>query len=199
MKGLEETHAFMKTKLPKHAGNAMQLEAAINDLDRKITDYLVELATSSLTEHESEEHTMLMDTIRDIERIGDHYENIIELIEYQQANKVKISDIAMNDLEEMFELTISTVSQAIEALDHNDKEAASHVVQKEEAIDNMERKLRKQHIIRLYEGVCSPQAGIVYVDIISNLERVGDHAVNIAEAILDEGNKEMKQEMTFSM
>jgi len=199
IKGLEETHEFLKTKLLKHSGNALQLENAINDLDRKITDYLVELATSSLTEHESEEHTMLMNTIRDIERIGDHYENNIELIEYKLANKVKITDIAMNDLEEMFMLTISTVSEAIEALDHNDKEAAFHVVQKEEAIDKMERKLRKQHIIRLNEGVCSPQAGIVYVDIISNLERIGDHAVNIAEAVLGEDNKETTLEMAFSL
>ncbi len=189
IKGLEETHEFMKTKLPKHSGNAMQLEDALNNLDRKITDYLVEIATSSISGHESEEHTMLMNTIRDIERIGDHYENIIELVEYQQANKVKITEKAMADLEEMFKLTISTVSEAIEALDHKDKEAAIHVVQKEEAIDKMERKLRKQHIIRLNEGLCSPQAGIVYVDIISNLERIGDHAVNIAEAILGEDSE----------
>lgn len=199
IKGLEETHEFMKTKLPKHSGNAMQLEDAINNLDRKITDYLVELATSSISEHESEEHMMLMNTIRDIERIGDHYENIIELIEYQQANKVKITDTAMDDLEEMFMLTISTVSEAIEALDHKDKEAALHVVQKEEAIDKMERKLRKQHIIRLNEGLCSPQAGIVYVDIISNLERIGDHAVNIAEAVLGEDSELLKQVKAASL
>lgn len=199
IKGLEETHEFLKTKLPKHSGNAMQLEDAINNLDRKITDYLVQLATSSISEHESEEHTMLMNTIRDIERIGDHYENIIELVEYQQANKVKITDTAMEDLEQMFTLTISTVSEAIEALDHKDKEAALHVVQKEEAIDNMERQLRKQHIIRLNEGLCSPQAGIVYVDIISNLERIGDHAVNIAEAVLGEDSELIKQEMVASL
>lgn len=186
IKGLEETHEYLKIKLQKHSDSAMQIEDALNNLDRKITDYLVELATSSLTEHESEEHTMLMDAVRDIERIGDHYENIIELIEYQQANKVVISDSAMSDLDDMFMLTISTVSEAIDALDHNDKEAALHVVQKEEEIDKMERKLRKQHIIRLNEGLCSAQAGIVYVDIVSNLERIGDHAVNIAEAILGE-------------
>jgi phosphate:Na+ symporter len=57
-------------------------------------------------------------------------------------------------------------------------------VKKEEQIDQMERKLRKQHIQRLNEGVCTGQSGIVYVDIVSNLERIGDHAVNIAEAVL---------------
>jgi phosphate:Na+ symporter len=86
----------------------------------------------------------------------------------------------------MFNLTISTVKEALQALDHNDKEIARQVVEKEEEIDKMERKLRKQHILRLNEGVCSGQAGIVYVDIVSNLERIGDHAVNIAEAVLGE-------------
>lgn len=186
LRGLEETKQFLKTHQQKHSETAYQLEDAINNLDRKITDYLVKLSTSSLSVHESEEHTVLMDTVRDIERIGDHFENIIELAEYQQANKVAITDSAMADLEQMFKLTISTVKEALQALDHNDKIAAEHVVKKEEEIDKMERKLRKQHILRLNEGLCTGQAGIVYVDIVSNLERIGDHAVNIAEAVLGE-------------
>jgi phosphate:Na+ symporter len=176
----------LKTGNQKHSESAYQLEDAINNLDRKITDYLIKLSTSSLSAHESNEHTVLMDTVRDIERIGDHFENVIELIDYKQANKVSITDSAMADLEQMFKLTISTVKEALQALDHNDKIAAEHVVKKEEEIDKMERKLRKQHILRLNEGVCSGQAGIVYVDIVSNLERIGDHAVNIAEAVLGE-------------
>jgi phosphate:Na+ symporter len=186
IRGLEETVQYLKTGNQKHSDTAYQLEDAINNLDRKITDYLIKLSTSSLSANESAEHTMLMDTVRDIERIGDHFENVIELIDYKQANKVSITDSAMADLEQMFKLTISTVKEAMQALDHNDKIAAEHVVKKEEEIDKMERKLRKQHILRLNEGLCTGQAGIVYVDIVSNLERIGDHAVNIAEAVLGE-------------
>nr|WP_205536644.1 Na/Pi cotransporter family protein [Bacillus sp. Y1] len=184
IKGLEETSSFVNTKQNKHAESAYQLESAINNLDRKITDYLVQLATSPLSTNDSEEHTTLMDTVRDIERIGDHFENIVELVEYQNSNKVKITESAMKDLEEMFALTISTVQEALQSLDHKDLDAARHVVEKENQIDKMERTLRKQHILRLNEGKCSGSAGIVYVDIISNLERIGDHAVNIAEAVL---------------
>jgi phosphate:Na+ symporter len=186
IKGMEEAHQYLKTNQQKHADTALQIEDAINNLDRKITDYLVDLSTSSLSEHESEEHTALMNTIRDIERIGDHFENIIELVEYQKANKVKITDNALNDLEEMFEFTISTVKEAIHCLDQKDRDEAKDVVKREEEIDRMERKLRKQHILRMNEGTCTGQAGIVYVDIISNLERIGDHAVNIAESVLGE-------------
>ncbi|MEW5567481.1 Na/Pi cotransporter family protein [Rossellomorea marisflavi] len=185
VKGLEETNEFLKTKNTKNSETAYQIEGAINNLDKKITDYLVDLSSASLSEVESERHSILMDTVRDIERIGDHFENIVELVEYQQANKVKISEEAMNDLEEMFGLTISTVSQSIEALDVNSLDVAREVIEKEDRIDKMERKLRKQHILRMNEGKCTGQSGIVFVDIISNLERIGDHAVNIAEAVLE--------------
>jgi phosphate:Na+ symporter len=188
VQGLEETNEYLKTKNTKHAGTATQLEDAINNLDRKITDYLVLLSTASLSKLESEEHGNLMDTVRDIERIGDHFENILELVEYQQANKVKMTDLAMDDLDKMFTLTISTVNNALQALDQNDRTIAEKVVRKEEEIDKMERSLRKQHILRISEGSCSGQAGIVFVDIVSNLERVGDHAVNIAEYVLGENN-----------
>nr|WP_187444746.1 Na/Pi cotransporter family protein [Rossellomorea vietnamensis] len=188
VKGLEESNNFLKTKQSKHSDVAYQIEDAINNLDKKITNYLVEISSASLTEAESEKHSILMDTVRDIERIGDHFENILELVEYQQANKVKITEDAMADLDVMFVLTIETVKKAISSLDLNDHGLAREVAEKEDMIDKMERKLRKQHILRLNEGLCSGQAGIVFVDIISNLERIGDHAVNIAEAVLGEND-----------
>nr|WP_191992083.1 Na/Pi cotransporter family protein [Peribacillus tepidiphilus] len=186
IKGLEESRNYLKTKQLKHGEAAYQIEDAINNLDRKITDYLVTLSSNSLSTAESEHHSVLMDMVRDIERIGDHFENIVELVDYQLSNKVKMTDLAMEDLEEMFTLTISTVNQALNALDHHDVSLAKQVVEKEEEIDRMERSLRKKHILRLSEGQCSAQAGIVFVDIISNLERIGDHAVNIAEAVIGE-------------
>lgn len=183
-KMLEEAEKYVNTKQTKHAEMALQLEDAINNLDRKITDYLVELTQNSLSDHDSEEHSTLVDAIRDIERIGDHVENIIELVEYQVANKVTLTDEAMNNLNEMFELTISTLRQAILSLENKDKDAANQVVEWEERIDKMERAFRKQHILRLNEGTCSASGGIVFVDILSNMERIGDHSANIAEYVL---------------
>lgn len=182
--GLKETQSFLETKHTKHSNNAFQLESALNDLDRKITDYLVSISTTSLSDEESSLHNILVDTVRDIERIGDHFENIVELVDFQITNKVSITDEAMKDLEEMFSLTIETVEGAITSLHAQDLERAKEVLKKETLIDQMERKLRRQHILRLNEGSCSGQAGIVFVDIVSNLERIGDHAVNIAEAVL---------------
>ncbi|MGM0897087.1 MAG: Na/Pi cotransporter family protein [Bacillota bacterium] len=187
VQGLEETYEYLKTKNKKNAEMGYQLEDAINNLDGKITDYLVLISAESISAADSTRHTMLMETVRDIERIGDHFENIIELIDYQEANKVKLTGEAMEDLTEMFTLTIATVSKSLDALDTTSHELAREVAEQEDLIDKMERKFRKKHILRLNEGACSAQAGIVFVDIVSNLERIGDHSVNIAEAIL--GNR----------
>ncbi len=182
--GLEETHSYVTTQNPKNSEMALQIEGALNNLDRKITEYLVDIASTNLTEPESIEHTSLMSTIRDIERIGDHFENVVELVDYKMSNKVSLTDQAIEDLNKMFDLTYMTVKQAVEALEANDREAALEVIQKEDQIDKMERKFRKNHIIRMNEGTCNGSAGIVFVDIISNLERIGDHAVNIAQNVL---------------
>ncbi|WP_188453645.1 Na/Pi cotransporter family protein [Virgibacillus oceani] len=184
VKGLEETNLYLTTQQQKHSEIATQVEGALNNLDRKITEYLVEISGGSMTELESAKHTALMDSVRDIERIGDHFENIIELIDYKISNKVYLTDQAKEDLNNMFDLTILTVQQAVKALDEMDREEALAVVQKEDQIDKMERNYRKKHIIRMNEGLCDGSAGIVFVDIISNLERIGDHAVNIAEEVL---------------
>lgn len=185
-KGLEETSYYLTTHNQKHAEMGTQLEGAINNLDRKITDYLVEITGGSMSEIESAKHTALMDSVRDIERIGDHFENVIELIDYKISNKVVLTEEAQEDLNNMFDLTILTVKQAIRALDSSSREEALAVIQKEDEIDKMERVYRKRHIIRVNEGLCDASAGIVFVDIISNLERIGDHAVNIAEEVLND-------------
>lgn len=186
VQGLEETSLYVMTQQEKHAEMAMQIEGALNSLDREITNYLVNISSGTLSEADSAKHTKLMDTVRDIERIGDHFENIIELMEYKISNKINLTELAHEDLHEMFDLTIMTVKQAVNALDKMDREEALVVIQKEDQIDKMERKFRKKHIIRMNEGLCTGSAGIVFVDIISNLERIGDHAVNIAEEVLND-------------
>ena len=185
VRGLEETSMYVMTQQEKHSEMAIQIEGALNNLDREITNYLVSISRKTLSEADSSKHTALMDTVRDIERIGDHFENIIELTEYKISNKIYLTEHAHEDLHEMFDLTISTVNQAVKALDLMDREEALVVVQKEDQIDKMERNFRKKHIIRMNEGQCTGSAGIVFVDIISNLERIGDHAVNIAEEVLN--------------
>lgn len=186
--GLEETKNFIDLKQMKYANNLYQIETAINHLDQTITEYLIKLSSASLSVKKSEEHIILLDTVRNIERIGDHCENMIELIEFQMINKVTMTDAAKNDLDEMYDLTISIVKEAMSALKQNNKDTARQVIERETMIDVMEQQFRKQHILRLTEGVCTPKAGVIFIDIINNLERIADHAVNIADAVLGEHN-----------
>jgi phosphate:Na+ symporter len=183
---VSEAIHFLNTKDKKHASLAYQYEEAINNFDRAITEYLVEISRRSLSAADSEEHNALMNTIRDIERVGDHTENIIELLELRSEKKVHLSEEAIGELNEMFQLTLETLQDAMKSLMDQDKELAGDVLVKEKSIDEMERTLRKTHIGRMNEGVCTGDAGVIFVDIASNLERIGDHAVNIAEVVLEE-------------
>ncbi|RSL30924.1 Na/Pi cotransporter family protein [Salibacterium salarium] len=188
-KGLIESQNYLKTSHKRHSELTVQFEEAINNLDKNITNYLVLISEKSLSDENSRMHSVLMDTVRDIERVGDHMENLVELVDYQITNKVTLSEDAYTDLEEMFNLTIETLQNAVKTLESDDLDGAREVLKQEEEIDKLERKLRKKHILRLNEGKCSGSAGIVFVDMLSNLERVGDHSVNIAEAVLDENEE----------
>ncbi|EOP05463.1 Na/Pi cotransporter family protein [Bacillus sp. WC2507] len=187
--GLKEANQFLNTQDKKHANMATQLEGAINNLDKKITEYLVLLSEKPLSSADSEKHSILAGVVGDIERVGDHVENLVELVDFQISNRVSLSDEALAELNEMLELTISTLQDAVEALTNFDTELAQTVIAKERKIDQMERVLRKRHVIRLNERSCSGDASIIFVDMVSNLERIGDHAVNIADGVLGEQGK----------
>lgn len=182
--GLEKTFEYLKNGHQHDAEEAYRLEDAINHLDKKITNYLVKISSQPLSSQDSTRHFMLLGTARDIERIGDHFENIIELIDYQGEQRLSLTPDALEDISQMFELTISTVKKALEALDLNNDQLAHEVVEQEQVIDRMERQFRKNHIIRLNERLCSGHAGVMFVDILSNLERIGDHSMNIADSVL---------------
>ncbi|HDR3650688.1 MULTISPECIES: Na/Pi cotransporter family protein [Bacillus] len=194
--GLKEANQFLNTQDKKHADMATQLEGAINNLDKKITEYLVLLSEKPLSPTDSEKHSVLAGVVGDIERVGDHVENLVELVDFQISNRVSLSDDALAELNEMLELTISTLQDAINALTNFDTELAQTVIAKERKIDQMERVLRKRHVLRLNERSCSGDASIIYVDMVSNLERIGDHAVNIADGVLGEqGKVNLKQSL----
>lgn len=182
--GLKEAFSYLATGDKKHAENALQYESGIDNLDKEITEYLLAISAKPLSLKESEEFSDLASTVRDIERIGDHMENIVELVDYKINKKGIISDDATAQLNEMYELTLSTLELAYRALFERNVELAKTALSQENEIDKMERILRKKHVLRFNAGTCSGDAGIVFVDMLSNLERIGDHASNIAEAVI---------------
>lgn len=176
--------AFFK-KDEKLIRKVFEEEKVINQLENDITRYLVELSNAPLTDEQHSTINMLFNAINDIERVGDHADNLAELAQYAVDNNLKFTDRAIEELQIMFNKVTYTYRIAIEAFQTRNLETASKVKVYEEEIDLMERQYRANHIDRLNKQSCHPASGIVFLDIISNLERVSDHSSNIALYILD--------------
>lgn len=165
---------------------ANQIEEVIDDLENKITDYVVQLSEKKLTTEESNLQYTLLQSVNDIERMGDHVENIVELSQTAHGLKIVFSEEALADLRNMIDKTFETLTWALESLENNNTDLAQKTVKNDDFIDEMELQYRKAHINRLNEGKCNGSAGAIYLDILSNLERIGDHSVNIAQYVLGE-------------
>ena len=163
----------------------LQTEKVVNELTREIMSFSTDLMQVSLPPVLSSSLSFYVNGVGDVERIGDHAENLIELYEYKIEHNLTFSDLATKEFEVMMDLSEKAVRLSVEALDTADDMKAKQVLKLEDEIDAMERDLRKRHIDRLNQGVCNPGSGVIFIDILSNLERVGDHANNIALIVKD--------------
>ncbi|MGH4051465.1 MAG: Na/Pi cotransporter family protein [Clostridium sp.] len=160
-------------------------EVTINYLEREIVSYMVSLSNTSLSEHQSEIITSLYNVVNDIERIGDHAENLSELAKSRLDNKINFSEKAITDVTYMFETVKYCVDNAIKALETFDLESAHKAMDVENKIDALEKQLKKEHIIRLSQLECAAAGSSVYLELLTNLERVGDHSNNIAQMVVN--------------
>lgn len=163
----------------------MNLEIIINQLEREITKFLVSLSNSNLSETDYMRATNLYHTLNDIERIGDHAENIAELARFNIEHNLIFSDDAVDELHEMIKKVDQVVRDAITSLENDDIGLAKTIYLQEEEIDRLEVEFRAEHINRLNNQLCNPSSGVIFLDILSNLERIADHATNISKTVLD--------------
>ena len=159
-------------------------EKLINELQKSILNYLLKLSKASLNEDSRETVDALFNTVNDIERIGDHAENIAELAKDIVDLEISFSDVGIGELKDMYNKVVSTYTYALEAMRTSNVELAYKVIKMEEQVDMMEKSCRANHMNRLNSSSCSIESGVIYLDIISNLERVSDHAVNIAQQVI---------------
>jgi len=160
-------------------------EKKVNELSKLILEYLVKLDKESLTNYEKDKLVVLMNVLNDIERVGDHADNVGELALYKIENKVSFSDTANHEIEKMFYDTMSVYKLSLNAIKTIEWKDCERVIEDDKKIDVMYKNLRKNHIDRLNNYICEPSAGIIFLDLIGNLERIGDHSSNIAELIIE--------------
>ena len=185
-KAFDLSYDYIINSNEKVAEKGHKTEEAINTIDEQLTRYLISLSGEALSQKESEVLTNILDSSRDLERIGDHAEALLNLNDYLQRKNVQFSEAALEELAEIYLKTSEFVKDALESVENNDLEKAQALIERHEDINNMERVLRKTHIKRLNNGECSTQAGVNFIDIISHYTRVSDHAMNLAEKVLAE-------------
>lgn len=159
-------------------------ERLINELQKNILHYLLDLSKTSLDEDSREVVDVLFNIVNDIERVGDHAKNIAELVQTALDTDIVFSAQGKAELEDMYNKVISTYTYALEAMRTDDVDLACKVIKMEEQVDIMEKSCRANHMHRLNNNSCSIDNGVIYLDIVSNLERVSDHAVNIAQQVI---------------
>lgn len=163
-----------------------EVEKNINFLNHAITNYLVKINQTTLPIEDLKSLGALFHVVNDIERIGDHAENVADAARQRREGNLSISKEAQRELGEMLDMVNTIFQYAIEMFAKSDDRHMNDVILLEDKVDNKERELQQRHVDRLARGECTPEAGMIFSDIISGLERVADHATNIAFAIRDE-------------
>lgn len=161
-------------------------EKAIDRLAKKLSKYLVQVSSLSLTEQQHMIVNHLFYTVSDIERIGDHAENIAELARYKIENHIQFSDSAHQELKGLMSYVSSSLDYSIKARNEMSWEAVQKAKEYEDLVDYVESELREKHIERLSKNLCKPTSGVVFLDLLTNLERISDHADNMSTYVKQE-------------
>ena len=159
-------------------------EDAIDRFQYEITLYLTALSRKELSEELSGELPVLLHTVNDLERVGDHAVNIAEIAERKIGQKITFSDSAKTEAARLKDEINQMLDSITAALEKNDIEAAKSALVNEEHLNEMQMDFRRSHVRRMTEGACSAEAGLIFIDLVDNIEKIGDHLTNIAQAVI---------------
>ncbi len=167
-----------------------QTEDVVNFLNHEITRFLVSASQLKLPPKDMQLIASLFHVVNDLERIGDHAENMAEYAVMRVEKMIPFSDKSMEELTDMLNRVMELCNRSLEIFHSRDRSMLPKALVLEEQIDDMEKELQQTHVDRLTQGLCTPQSGMVFSDILSNMERVADHATNIAFSIEEDGHAE---------
>ncbi|MGN1377661.1 MAG: Na/Pi cotransporter family protein [Dorea sp.] len=171
-----------------------QREKYVDFLNRKITDYLVRVNEMDLPIADARLIGALFHVVNDIERIGDHAENFADSAKMRVEDDVELSEKAKKQLQDMMEKVVTILEYSLDMFTNDNHEHMREILNLEDEIDAEEKRLQKAHVKRLTKNKCTPEAGMIFSDTVSGLERVADHATNIAFAILEPDGNDPEEE-----
>jgi len=181
---VDETLAFLQDNDLKRLPALEKKEDLTDVLQKEITNFLVSLSQTSITQESSREVASMMHMVNDLERVGDHCENLWLLSQRKLEQKITFSDIAMNEIAEISEITKNFLARIVRALEEKDVGVYDEAHELEDAIDDLEERLRNNHIRRLNTGECTVTSGLIFIDMLHNFEKIGDHTFNLAKAVV---------------
>ncbi|MBW2512843.1 MAG: Na/Pi cotransporter family protein [Deltaproteobacteria bacterium] len=181
---VDETLAFLQDNDLKRLPALEKKEDLTDVLQKEITNFLVSLSQTSITQESSKEVASMMHMVNDLERVGDHCENLWLLSQRKLEQKITFSEIAMNEIAEISEITKNFLARIVRALEEKDVGVYDEAHELEDAIDDLEERLRNNHIRRLNTGECTVTSGLIFIDMLHNFEKIGDHTFNFAKAVV---------------
>ena len=183
---LEIVKRIYVTKKVEDIARIREIENEVDVLSGGLTDYAIRLSGLQINEREHQLVSRMIQVISDIERICDYCENMSEFAQTMLDKKIDFSETGHEQMKNMIDVCVESYKYAMDAFEHENSESALRTVEKETEADSLEISLRSKHIKRLVSGVCNAEAGVVYLDTIIAMERISDHARNIAEEVLEE-------------
>jgi phosphate:Na+ symporter len=181
---VDETLLFLQDNDLKKIPGLEKKEDLTDVLQKEITDFLVKLSQKSITQESSKEVASMMNMVNDLERVGDHCENLWTLNQRKLDQKITFSEIAMSEISEISDLTREFLATIIQALEDKNTGIFDEAHRLEDGIDDIEERLRKNHIKRLNTGECTVNSGLIFIDMLHNFEKIGDHTYNFAKAVV---------------
>jgi phosphate:Na+ symporter len=181
---VDETLLFLQDNDLKKIPGLEKNEDLTDVLQKEITDFLVKLSQKSITQETSQEVASMMNMVNDLERVGDHCENLWNLNQRKLDQKITFSEIAMNEISEISDLTREFLATIVQALEDKNTGILDEAYRLEDGIDDIEERLRNNHIKRLNTGECTVNSGLIFIDMLHNFEKIGDHTYNFAKAVV---------------
>lgn len=197
VRALENALDSFTAYTPELARSIREDEERCDHYEDIIGTYLVQLSSHSLSDGESQESTELLKTIGDFERISDHAVNVLESAEELQSKKLSFSPAAMAEYQTLARATRRILHLSLDSFRQDDPVQAAQVEPLEQVIDTLKEELRTRHILRMRRGQCSIEAGFVWVDLLTDLERTSDHCSNVAGCVIDAGRHNLNLHETL--